>query len=99
MAQYTLADGTLVEEDASGMVSVVSGPNGTPAPPPDTSIVTGFVRDVFGGLGAAIRRDFALAPAATPSPAPASNASLISPQLKQLLLYVGIGLLVYKILV
>ncbi len=90
-----LTDGTWVEEDASGNVTPTSGPNGDPVLI-DTSIVNSFLRDAFGSISAAIRRDYALAPATPATPAaPAAASALLTPQVKTLLLF-GLGFLVVK---
>jgi hypothetical protein len=75
--RYQLSDGTWVEEDASGNVTATSGPDGNPVLV-DTSIVNSFLRDAFGSISAAIRRDYALAPA---TPAATTKAAPVPIQL------------------
>jgi hypothetical protein len=95
-----LPDGTWVEEDAAGNVTIVSGPSGEPVAI-DTSILKSFLQDAFGSISQAIRRDFALAPA-TPAPAAAqaspSAGTFLTPAVKQALTIAAVALVAKKLL-
>jgi hypothetical protein len=97
---YQLVDGAWVEEDAAGTTTIVAGPDGTPPIAADTSIVSSFIKDTFGQIGAAIRSGFAMPPAAVAAPATPSAAmasSLITPEVKQMLTVAAIGFIVKKL--
>ncbi len=100
MLQY-YEDGTWVEVDAADNIVSRGGPSGSFGA--DTSIVSGFLRDLGGTLIDAIRKDYGLAPSVTQQQAlDQAQASSLQASIARLipiaLLAVG-GIFVYKALV
>lgn len=93
---FTLDDGTVVQEDAAGNVTVLQSSAGQ-SYAPNRSILTDFAQTVFGSLGRAIETRLAPSSSAAPVSGSAAAAAGMSPMI-MMGLVVGAGFLAYKLL-